>query len=384
MIPLSLDRLLPPYVKGFQTYVPSRPDSELMKSYGCSRIHRLNNNENALGPPDEAAQVIARFAPERAALYPSGDSYHLRHRLAERFDLLPDQIVVGNGVNEIIGFVVKALCQPGDNIITADRTFAVYEWVATFSGIEARLVPLRDLVFDDDGMLEQMDSRTKVIFLCNPNNPTGTWWDEARLRRFLERVGNRCLVVLDEAYSEFVEDPGFPDGFRILRDYPNLVVFRTFSKMYGLASLRIGYLAASLEVAEAVRRTCVVYSVSALAQEAALAALSSASEGHIHATRQMVAEGKAFLSGALDGLGLRIITGEGNFVMVRVPMSDTLVHRRLMSYGVMVRTMTGFRFPNHIRVTVGRLEALKSFMDALGLILQSRAAQGPQPVVACS
>ena len=183
MKPPPLDRLVPEHIRGFKAYIPSKPDDELMRLYRCSRLFRLNNNENPLGPPRAARDVIDRFPPPRASVYPSGDAYHLRHELARRTGLHPDQFLVGNGANEVIGFVIKAFCQEGDNIITADKTFAVYEWVAEFSGFEARLVPLLDFEFDDEAMLQRIDERTKVVFLCNPNNPTGSYWSESRLRR---------------------------------------------------------------------------------------------------------------------------------------------------------------------------------------------------------
>lgn len=368
MRPMDLDRLVPDYVKRFEAYIPSKPDPELMKLYGVDHLHRLNNNENPLGPPTRAQEVIQRWPPPRSSLYPSGDAYYLRVRLAERFGLDPDQFLVGNGANEVIAFVIKAFCQEGDNIVTADKTFAVYEWVAEFSGFEARLVPLRDFGFDDEAMLDKIDARTKVLFVCNPNNPTGTWWDEARLRRFLDAVDGRQIVVVDEAYLEFVDRPDFPDSIRMLSEYPNLVAFRTFSKMYALAGLRIGYLAANLEVVDVIRRTGVVYSVNSLAQEAALAALDD-DQDHIRHTRDLVQEQKAFLVRELDRLGLPSQVGEGCFVMVRLPMSDTLAYRRLMGQGVMIRSMTGFRFPNWIRVSIGRPEAMIDFIRALEKIL---------------
>ena len=367
----SLDRLVPEHIKRFEAYIPSKPDDELCKLYGCPRLHRLNNNENPLGPPPAARAVIERFPPPRASVYPSGDAFHLRRRLAETFELDPDQFLVGNGANEAITFVIKAFCREGDNIVTADKTFAVYEWVAEFSGFEARLVPLIHLGFDDDGLLRHVDERTKILFLCNPNNPTGTYWSEARLRRFLDRVAGRRIVVVDEAYAEFVEREDYPDGLRLIREYPNLIVFRTFSKMYALAGLRIGYLAGDPEVVDVVRRTCVVYSVNALAQEAALAALGDAE--HVARTRELVRTAKAFLQRELGNLGLEPVSGEGNFVMARLPMSDSLAYRKLMTRGIMVRTMTGFRFPNFIRVTVGPMEAMEAFVEALAGILPERA-----------
>ncbi|MCX8110983.1 MAG: histidinol-phosphate transaminase [Syntrophorhabdaceae bacterium] len=364
---LSLDSLIPSYIKTFEAYIPSKPDEELKKLYRTPFLHRLNNNENPLGPPPKAQEIIKRFQPSRAAIYPSGDSFYLRQRLAEKFIMHPDQFIVGNGANEVIAFAIKAFCETGDNIITADKTFAVYEWVATFSGFEARLVPLKDFGFDDKGMLEAIDKKTKLIFICNPNNPTGTYWDKDRLIRFLEAVDNRQIVVVDEAYFEFVEKEGYPDCMSLIQKYPNLVVFRTFSKMYGLAGLRIGYLAGSIDVVDTIRKTCVVYSVNTLAQEAALTALDDA--GHIERTRRLVAEGKEFLKSELKKMGLFYVAGEGNYIMIRLPISDTLAYRKLMSYGVMVRTMTGFRFPNFIRITISTMPVMEAFINALRKIL---------------
>ncbi|MBI4632738.1 MAG: histidinol-phosphate transaminase [Deltaproteobacteria bacterium] len=364
---ISFEKLVPDYVKRFEPYIPSKPDRELMKLYGCDHLYRLNNNENPLGPPPAARETLRRFNPPRAAVYPSGDSYYLRQKLAERHGLKPDQFLVGNGANEVIAFVIKAFCQEGDNIITADKTFAVYEWVAEFSGFKARLVPLKNFRFDDQGMLEQIDERTKILFVCNPNNPTGTYWDEATLRRFLDAIAVHQIVVVDEAYIEFVEKNDCPDGMKLLREYPNLIVFRTFSKMYGLAGLRIGYLAGALETVDIIRRTCVVYSVNGIAQEAALAALDD--DEHIRRTRELVSREKAFLAREFARLGLTTQAGEGCYVMIRLPMSDTLAYRKLMAQGVMVRSMTGFRYPNWIRVSIGTHEAMEAFIKALQTIL---------------
>ena len=365
----NLDTLVPAYVREFEPYIPSKPDPELKKLYGCSRLFRLNNNENPLGPPPGAQEVIRRFPPPAGAVYPSGDCYYLRHEIAAFHDIDPDQILVGNGANEVITFVIKAFCEKGDNIITADKTFAVYEWVATFSGIEARLIPMKDDGFDDGEMLHNIDGNTKVLFVCNPNNPTGTYWSKERLVAFLDAVGGAQIVVIDEAYFEFVEAEDYPDGISLLKSYPNLVIFRTFSKMFGLAALRIGYLVGDLHVVDMIRRTCVVYSVNSVAQDAALAALRD-DTGHIQRTRKLVREGKIFLSEELSKMGLPIIANEGNYLIVKLPGSDTLAYRKLMREGVMIRPMTGFRYPNHIRITLAQMEAMEAFVSALKKILQ--------------
>jgi histidinol-phosphate aminotransferase len=368
---VPLDKIVPDYVRRFQAYIPSKPDEELKKLYGCSRLYRLNNNENALGPPPASREAIRTFPPPRASIYPSGDAYYLRYKLAEKFDKHPDQFLVGNGANEVISFVIKAFCQEGDNIVTADKTFAVYEWVAEFSGFEARLAPLKEFGFDDDGMLERIDGRTKILFVCNPNNPTGSYWTRERLIRFLDRVGGRRIVVVDEAYAEFVESEDYPDGMALIEDYPNLVVFRTFSKMYALAGLRIGYLAGDLEVVDIIRRTCVVYSVNALAQLAALAALEGGDE-HVLRTREWIRKEKGCVERELENMGLPFVSGEGNFIMIKLPMNDALAYRKLMARGVMVRSMTGFRFPNWIRLSISHREAMEAFVEALGKILPGR------------
>ena len=302
MMKPDLDILVPAYVREFEPYIPSKPDAELMKLYGCARLFRLNNNENPLGPPPGAQEVIRRFPPPQGAVYPSGDSYCLRRDIAALHNIDPDQIIVGNGANEVISFVIKAFCEKGDNIITADKTFAVYEWVATFSGIEARVIPLVREGFDDQAMLAAIDERTKILFVCNPNNPTGTYWSRETLTDFLDAVDGKQIVVIDEAYFEFVEAADFPNGMDFIERYPNVVVFRTFSKMYGLAGLRIGYLAGDLNVVDMIRRTCVVYSVNGIAQEAARAALQDGTN-HIRRTRDLIRESKTFLCAELSRHG---------------------------------------------------------------------------------
>ena len=365
---LHLERLVPDHVKRFEAYIPSKPDDVLMRLYRVDHLHRLNNNENPLGPPPAARRVIEEFPAGRASIYPSGDVYHLRHALADCFGLHPDQFLLGNGANEVISFVIKAFCQEGDNIVTADRTFSVYEWVAEFSGYEARLVPLKDFAFDAQGMLDRIDDRTKILFICNPNNPTGTYFDRKTLDYFLEQVAGRQIVVLDEAYAEFVENDDYPNGLAMLDRHPNLVVFRTFSKMYALAGLRIGYLAGSREVVDVIRRTCVVYSVNTLAQAAALAAMGDLD--HIRRTREMVRQGKNYVKSEMEKLGLTTVGATGNYLMIKLPISDSLVYRKLMTRGVMIRTMTGFRFPNWIRVTISHMEALTAFVQALTEVLK--------------
>ena len=366
-----IDQLVPDHIRTFEPYYPSQPDHVLMARYGLKRLIRLNNNENPLGPPDEIKNIVREFQPESVPIYPNGDCHDLRQILANRFDKSPDQFLVGNGSCEVITSVIKAFCQPGDNIITADKTFAVYEWVAQFSGIEARLVPLKDFTFDPDAMLRSMDSRTKILFVCNPNNPTGTYWDRDTLVRFMDQVKEHCMVVVDEAYCEYVSEPDFPDAMALGEQYPNLIIFRTFSKMFALAALRIGYLYASPKVADLVRRTHIVYSVNTLAQRAASAAMTC-DPAFIHQTRAMVTTAKEILCPLFDRLGLKYLANQGNFLMVRTPVSDTRLYRMMLAQGILIRTMTGFRFPNWIRVTLAREPEMTAFAKTFEAALSKK------------
>ena len=359
-----VDGLVPDYVRSFQAYVPSKPDHQLMLEYGAPFLHRLNNNENALGPPPDARQVIADYPLKRLSIYPSGDAYDLRQALAARFGFDAGRFLVGNGSCEVITSIIKAFCERGDNIVTADKTFAVYEWVAEFSGIEARLVPLLDNAFDPEGMLARIDRRTKIVFVCNPNNPTGSYWSTEVLVDFLERAGKQRIVVVDEAYCEFVEQSDYPDAMSLMERFPNVVVFRTFSKMYALASLRVGFLAGSAPVVDAVRRTSTTYSVNSLGQIAAQAALADTSD-HLGRSRTLVRAAREFLGTVCAELDLPVVSGEGNYIMIKVPINDTLMYRRLMRRGFMVRSMTGFRFPGWIRVTLGDAAVMAEFADVL-------------------
>ena len=218
-----LDRLVPDYIKRFEAYIPSKPDDVLKKLYGCSKLYRLNNNENPLGPPPAACKAIRRFPPVNASIYPSGDAYHLRCKLGETFGMHPDQFLVGNGANEVIAFVIKAFCQQGDNIITAEKTFAVYEWVAEFSGFEARLAPLKDFGFDAEGMLERIDERTKILLSATPQPTEAGGVRKRSVLSYRVEVarccGGRGVRECNRRPRRFTEPwRSFP--------IPNLVIFR--------------------------------------------------------------------------------------------------------------------------------------------------------------
>jgi histidinol-phosphate aminotransferase len=375
MTSFNPETLVPEFVRQFEAYLPSPPDDELKRMFGCSSLIRMNNNENPLGPPPAVVSMLQSYDPAAAARYPSGDCRTLRASLAMRLGVTPAQLLCGNGANELISFVVKAFCEQGDNIVTADRTFAVYEWTARFSGVEARLAPLHDFGFDEEALLARVDRRTKLVFLCNPNNPTGSWWGRERLTTFLKRLGPEHVVVLDEAYAEFMTHPDYPDGISLLQQFPNLIVFRTFSKMYGLAGLRIGYLVGLEQVVDLVRKTCTVYSVNTIAQAAALACLDD--DAFIIKSRSMVSAGQQLLAEQCALLKLPVLNSDCNFAMIKLPLSDTLAYRLMMQQGIMIRTMTCFRFPGWIRVSISTADEMLLFCDALSRLIHSRTDQNP-------
>lgn len=363
------EHLIPSYIQQFESYIPSKPDEELKKIFGINQLYRLNNNENFMGPSSKVKEFMQNVNSGLIPVYPNGDSFNLRYALGDKYGKSPEQFLVGNGSNEVITCVLKTFCEQGDNIITTNKTYAVYEWVAEFSGIEARLVPLDEkMAFDPQRILDAIDSHTKIIFICNPNNPTGTYWNGQTMISFLEKVNNRCIVVIDEAYFEYVEVDDYPNGMELMEQFPNVVVFRTFSKMYALASLRIGYLVASMDVIHLIRKTYVVYSVNSLAQMTAQLAISD-DEALISDTRQMVRNGKKIVADTCSRLNLYHTNGEGNFMMIKVPVPDTLLYKKLIRKGYVIRTMTGFRFPEWIRVSILPEEIMRGFCKSLEEVL---------------
>ncbi len=370
----SIEQLVPEHLRGLEPYIPSKPDEELKKLYGCKTLHRLNNNENALGPCPAALRALSGSDASSASKYPSGDAWQLRKAISSRFSIDPERVVVGNGANEVISFAVRAFCSQGEKVVLPDKTFAVCEWLASYNGCVSSLIPLRGSCNDLDAMLGAIDSKTKLLYVCNPNNPTGGFIGKRQIADFLDKVAGRAVVIVDEAYIEFLENWEAHSCFDLIERHPNLMVFRTFSKIYALAGLRVGYALCSQELSEALKRTRIVYSVNSLAQLAAKACVepSSETEEHLAKTRRMVDEGKRLLVSDFDSLKLHHIEGEGNFAMVELPFNDALAYRMLMTRGYMPRTMTGFRFPNWLRITCVSRPVLEGFCEALAAILKER------------
>ena len=355
-----------PGVVGLAPYQPGKPVEELERELGISDAVKLASNENPLGPPPAVRRFLAE-CPLDLARYPDGNGFRLKRALAERFGIAPDRITLGNGSNDVLELVARVFLQPGRSAVFSEHAFAVYPIVTQATGAEAHVAPARDYGHDLDAMRARITNDTRVVFIANPNNPTGTWLDAASLERFLTSVPEDVVVVLDEAYVEYVEAPEYPDSLPWLERFPNLVVTRTFSKIHGLAGLRVGYALSSPQIADLLNRVRQPFNVNALAQEAALLALED--KAHVARSRANNREGMAFWEGALTDMGLAWIPSVGNFITVDLGRPAAPVNEALLREGVIVRPVANYGLPNHLRITIGGPEENERAADALRKVL---------------
>ena len=337
-----LDRVAP--------YDAGAPLEALSSELGVPAVVRLSANENPLGPSPAVVEALRREAA-RAHLYPDGGSTALRTALASHLGVAPEQILVGNGADELITLVAWAALDPGDDVVVPDPSFEPYATNVTLAGATVCRSPLVRYETDLDDVRRRVTSRTKAIFLCSPHNPATTIVRREPLLALLEALGDEPpLVVLDEAYRDFVDDPDYPDGVALLARWPRLLVLRTFSKIAGLAGLRVGYAIGRAETIERLNRVRAPFNVNRLGQVAALAALEDAE--HREQSRAYVIAERAFLSGELRRRGLRFPESHANFLLVEVPDATTL-RAGLRREGILVRDGTAVGFPGHLRVSIG-------------------------------
>jgi histidinol-phosphate aminotransferase len=350
-------------------YVPGKPVDELARELGLdpAGIVKLASNENPLGPGSKALAAIQAALPELTR-YPDGNGFELKQALASRYGVNTGQVTLGNGSNDILDLVARAWLAPGLNAVFSQFAFAVYPIATQAQGAEGRAVPARDYGHDLPAMLAAIDENTRVVFLANPNNPTGTWFTDDALQRFLDAVPERVLVVLDEAYIEYV-DAGdrLPDGVQYLTRYPNLLVSRTFSKAYGLAALRVGYALSSAAIAAVLNRVRQPFNVNSLALTAACAALLD--EDYLQASRALNAAGMQQLEHGLAGLGLRWIPSKANFIAVDFARDAAPINQALLQAGVIVRPVAGYGMPNFLRVSIGTEAENARFLEVLAQVL---------------
>lgn len=350
-----------PQLRDLVSYEPGKPVEDLAREMGIepSQIIKLASNENPLGPSPKARQAMIETL-ERAHFYPDGGGYYLREAIAERVGLTMAHVILGCGSNEIIEFVGHAYLQPGDEIVVAKHSFAVYRLMAQLFGAKVVDVPDPRFVHDLDAMLAAITPRTKEVFIANPNNPTGTMVFQDDIDRFMERVPEHVMVVFDEAYFEFLDEP--PDVLKFVRAGRNVVVLRTFSKIQGLANLRIGYGLAAPEIIEVLQKARQPFNANGIAQAGALAGLRDTA--HMDETRRITKEGRNFLQSEFLDMGLEFVPSHANFVLVRVG-DGAKVFGALLRKGIIVRAMGSYGLPGWIRVSVGTMPQNTAFVAAL-------------------
>lgn len=356
--------LAQPGVQKLSPYVPGKPVDELARELGLDpkAIVKLASNENPLGPSPNVIQAI-QSALADLTRYPDGNGFVLKQKLALRCGVGIDQVTLGNGSNDILELVARAYLAPGLNAVFSDHAFAVYPIATQAVGAQAKSVPAKQWGHDLEAMLAAIDENTRVAFIANPNNPTGTWFDVDALGHFLAGVPDYVLVVLDEAYIEYADDGELPDGLTFLAAHPNLLVSRTFSKAYGLAALRVGYAVSSEHIADVLNRVRQPFNVNSLALAAACAALDDVD--YLASSRACNAEGMKQLETEFRQLGLSWIPSKGNFIAVDFGRDAAPINQVLLREGVIVRPVAGYGMPTFLRVSIGTKAENERFLRVL-------------------
>ena len=355
-----------PDIAGIIPYPPGKPMEELERELGIKRSIKLASNENPLGPSPKAMAAI-RKGLQKIQRYPDGAGYYLREALAHRWKVDASQVMIGNGSNEIIELLVRTFILSGDEAIMAHPSFSLYQLVITTGHGNPVQIPLKEGRHDLGQMAKVITPKTKLIFVCNPNNPTGTIVDKREVVRFLLRVPKRILVIFDEAYAEYAADPDFPQTIDALREGASVIFLRTFSKIYGLAGLRIGYGISRPEVIDYMNRVRQPFNTNLPAQQAALAALSD--EAHVSKSLRINREGKEYLYRQFDEMGLSYFPSETNFIYFNLNGSDPALGKKvftaLLRKGVIIRHLEGL----HLRVTIGLPKENRRFIQSLKEVL---------------
>jgi histidinol-phosphate aminotransferase len=364
----SIWDLANPQFRDLPVYEPGKPIEETARELGAhpDEIIKLASNENPLGPSPRAL-VAMQAALESANLYPDGGGFYLREALARKLNVNRDQLILGAGSNEIIEFLGHAFLDRGDEIVTSEHAFVVYKLVAAGFGARTIEVPSPDFCHDLDGIIAAITPKTRLVFIANPNNPTGTLASQEQLDGFMERVPPRIVVVFDEAYYEYLDNP--PDTLAFIRAGRNVISLRTFSKIQGLASLRVGYGIARPELIQVLHKTRQPFNVSGLAQAAALAGLDD--DEHRRETKRITDEGREYLESEFAALKLRFIPSVANFVLVNVG-DGAKIFRALLERRIIVRALKGYNLAAWLRISVGTMEQNRRCIAALKEILAKR------------
>jgi histidinol-phosphate aminotransferase len=347
-------------------YQPGKPIEELTRELGVTDVVKLASNENPQGPGRAARAALLRVA-DSLTRYPDGSGYRLKNALARHLQVQPNQITLGNGSNDVLELITRIALSRGAEAIVSAHAFVVYPLAVIANGGRLITVPARDWAHDLDAMSRAVTAATRIAFIANPNNPTGTWVTRTALTAFLERLPEHVMVVLDEAYFEYLTDPEYPDGVSLLARFPNLVVTRTFSKVYGLAALRVGYCVSDPSIADLLNRVRQPFNVSTVALECAEAALGD--QDYVRSSRSLNEQGMRQLQQGLDQLGIGYIRSGGNFLSIDLQRPALPIYEALLRLGVIVRPIGVYAMPNHLRVTIGLHDENARFLDALARVV---------------
>ena len=358
--------MIPDYIQAISPYVPGKPLEELEREYGIADSVKLASNENPLGPSPKALEAI-REGLANLHRYPDGAGHDLVCQIADRHGIAPDNVVIGNGSDDVIALLVQATVRPGDRVVVPQPSFLMYDITATAAGAVVDRVPLHDMKMDLAAMAARVSEQTRLVFVCNPNNPTGTVVGQKEFDRFMAQLPDHVVVVVDEAYIEFVRNADCLKTGRPEDMNRPLVTLRTFSKAYGLAGLRVGYGVMPSELAGMLHRVRQPFNVNALAQTAATAALED--RAFLQRSVALVHQGLDELYAALDRLGLPYFPTEANFFLIDVGRPADAVFENMLRQGVIVRSMRSYGFSNYIRVNVGLERENRRFLQALENVL---------------
>jgi len=361
-----LRSLVNPDILRVRPYEPGKPVEEVKRELGLKRVIKLASNENPLGPSPEAVRAIKEFA-SKINFYPDGGGYYLKKALSKKLFIEDKNIILGNGSDEIIAMVSRIFLTRGEEAIVPTPSFLMYKIDVKISGGKIISVPLENFRIDLKSIREAITPRTKLIFIANPNNPTGTIVKKDEVREFLESIPESILTVFDEAYYEYVENEEYPQTLEFMKE-KNILVLRTFSKIYGLAGLRIGYGITKKEIVDILNRVRPPFNVNSLAQIAALASIND--DYQIKRSRELVREGKKFLYSHLRKMGISFVPTEANFILIKVGENAKEVENRLLHRGIIVREMTPYNLPEYIRVSIGTMEQNEEFVRELQVSLR--------------
>lgn len=361
-----------PGIASLNPYQPGKPIDELARELGLDDIVKLASNENPRGP-GERVQAAIRRELDTLSRYPDGNGFVLKQALVNHLDVAPEQITLGNGSNDVLDLITRVAVEPGYEAVVSAHSFVVYRLAVTSAGGRLVEVPAQNYGADLTAMADAVTDRTRVVFIANPNNPTGTWVGKAALTAFLESVPERVWVVLDEAYFEYADQPDYPDGISLLARYPNLIVTRTFSKIHGLAALRVGYSISTAAFADMLNRARQPFNVNSVGLAAAAAALSD--QEFVTESAALNRQGLQQMTNGLTELGFEYIPSLGNFVAFDCGRSGPDVFNALLHKGVIVRPVAEYGLPRHIRVSVGMPEENARFLQAMTEVMTEVMAE---------